>query len=352
MSLSELDADRWFEFARSHQDASPFHHPAWLTLLATCYRFRPLRLALTDDVGQIIGGLPALDLSSPLTGRYWVSLPFTDYCPLLTREQLTEVLTSKLVGEARSLRLNALELHAPLPEQVRLHTWTAGVRHTLSLSPNPDTVYRQFSKMHQRNIRKAERAGVTIGRGRSPSDMRTFYHLHLMTRQRQGTPIQPRRFFSLLTRQLRESDLGFVLTAHVNQAPVAAAVFLAWNGTLIYKYGASDPAYWEHRANNLLFWTAIRWGCENGYHTFDMGRSDLHNRGLREFKDGWGTTEEILRYSVIADPPVKFPSGRLERALAPVIRHSPAWVCRIAGELFYRTAALAASPAPRLPVLR
>jgi hypothetical protein len=50
---------------------------------------------------------------------------------------------------------------------------------------------------------------------------------------------------------------------------------MAWNGSLIYKYSASDPAYWRLRPNNLLLWRAIQWACENGYHTFDMGRTDL-----------------------------------------------------------------------------
>jgi hypothetical protein len=67
------------------------------------------------------------------------------------------------------------------------------------------------------------------------------YRLRLLTRKRLGAPIQIRRFFHLIERNAIEGGLGFVLSAHANQVPVAAAVFLAWNGVLTYKYGASDP---------------------------------------------------------------------------------------------------------------
>jgi hypothetical protein len=108
---------------------------------------------------------------------------------------------------------------------------------------------------------------------------------------------------------------------------------------MIYKYGASDPTAWEHRPNNLLFWQAIRWGCAHGMRLLDWGRTDFDNSGLREFKSGWGAREEPLAYSVVADRPPVPATGRIGRAMAPVIRRSPPWVCQALGEFLYRFAA-------------
>src|SRR5438067_6027003 len=108
--------------------------------------------------------------------------------------------------------------------------------------------------MLRRNIGVAERLGVTLYQGNSPDDMEVFYRLHLMTRRRLGVPIQPRRFFHLFNSYIIDHHLGFILSAHVDDVPIAAAVFLNWNGVLIYKYGASDHRFWNYRPNNLLFW--------------------------------------------------------------------------------------------------
>ena len=59
------------------------------------------------------------------------------------------------------------------------------------------------------------------------------------------------------------------------RVPVAAAVFLSFNGRLVYKYGASAASGLQVRPNNLLFWHVIRWAVEHGYRTLDFGRTDL-----------------------------------------------------------------------------
>lgn len=334
-----VDDPRWVAFVQSVPAAMPFHHPAWAKLLAECYGYRPLALALTDGSGEISAGLPVMDVSGLLGRRRWVSLPFTDYCPVLNRNRSTGRLSDALVDAARTTRLGSFELRAGLPEAPHVYTRADAVRHTLELSSDSEAVYAGFSKMHRRNIRKAEREDVHITRGHSASDVQAFYRLHLLTRRRLGAPVQPKRFFDLLADRLMKNGLGFILTARVNGEPAAAAIFLNWNGTLIYKYGASDPTYWEHRPNNLLFWEAIRWACEQGYHTLDWGRSDLEDRGLRDFKGGWGAHEEPLMYSTISETRPSSSSGRLNRAMGTVIRRSPPWVCRTIGELFYKYAA-------------
>ncbi len=336
MMILDLTDERWLRFLRNCPEASPFHHPIWSDLLAECYGYRPHVLALNDESDQITAGLAVMDVSRSPKQRRWVSLPFTDYHPLLTSGQPADLVAGELVDLVTSVKLDVFELRAGLPDRNHVFNQSGAVRHTLGLTPDPADAFQRFSKMHQRNIRKAEQSGIEVKIGHSASDIQMYYQLHLLTRKRLGAPVQPWRFFHLIARNVVEGGMGFVLSAHANQIPVAAAVFLAWNGVLIYKYGASDPRYWKFRPNNLLFWTAIRWACENGYHTLDWGRTDLDDVGLRDFKRGWGATEEPLTYSVIADHPPKPSSALLHKAMRHVIRRSPPWVCRAIGECWYR----------------
>ncbi len=337
--ILDVQDPRWSAFVARCHDATLFHHPVWVDLLHEVYGYRPLALASTDAEGRIAAGVPVMDVSSRFTGRRWVSLPFTDSCAFLTEGQPADEFARALIDEARTRRLDTFELRTAVPAGPPLHTQPVAVRHRLALSADPDAVYGGFSKMHRRNIRKAEQTGMRVAIGHGPTDIAAFYRLHLLTRRRLGVPIQPRRFFRLLSSRLLARGFGFVLSVHVGDIPVAAAVFLHWNGVLIYKYGASDEQYWEYRPNNLLFREAIRWGCEHGCHTLDWGRTDLDDRGLRDFKQGWGAHEEPLYYSIVGDAPPRDSSGPLKKAMATVIRRSSPWVCQAVGELFYRYAA-------------
>jgi len=86
-------------------------------------------------------------------------------------------------------------------------------------------------------------------------------------------------------------------------------------------------------------WSAIRWGCEHGYRSFDFGRSDLASRGLRQFKDSWGAQERSLVYTVVGGKAPEPSDGRLRGLLGAALRRSPPIACRVAGELLYRYAA-------------
>ena len=61
-----------------------------------------------------------------------------------------------------------------------------------------------------------------------------------------------------------KSGLGLVLVAEAAGQPVAAAVVVAWNGTMIGKFIASDEEAWQLRPNNLLVWHAVQAASELG----------------------------------------------------------------------------------------
>ncbi len=77
---------------------------------------------------------------------------------------------------------------------------------------------------------------------------------------------------------------------------VAGAVFLFTGSRFVFKFGASDKEFQELRANNLIMFEAIQRACREGFTTFDFGRTEPENEGLRQFKNGWGTREVPLQY--------------------------------------------------------
>jgi CelD/BcsL family acetyltransferase involved in cellulose biosynthesis len=337
-SLLELADSRWAAFVAAHPAATPFHHPDWTRLVADCYGFRAFVLAVSDATGAIRAGLPVVEVRHLRGGRRWVSLPYTDYCPPLVSDRQDEALLAAALQRAgRAANVRRIEIRAPI---VGGSAGSLALRHVLALARNPAEVYAGFHRSQvQRNIRRAEREGLTVSWATRPHDLvDTFYRLHLRTRRRQGVPVQPRRFFCLLWENTIATGLGSVLIVEASGQPIAAAVFLAWNGTVIYKFGASDASRWPLRPNHLLFWHAIRAACEQGYRWFDFGRTDIGQEGLRNFKLSWGSVEEPLAYGTLGGMPGRASAaeGMAMRMLGPVIRHSPLLLCRAFGETLYR----------------
>ncbi len=335
-ALVELAADSqpWLDFLASRPEATPFHHPAWSGVLAACYGYRSTVLAVTAG-GRVVAGLPVLTVPRPLSRARAISLPFTDHLEaLVAGEEWRPRLAAAAVAWSASCG-TPLEVRGDLGTTPGIERAVFEVRHVLPLSSDPASVLPRLHRRARRGLNRLRESRLQARLGTSEETLRDFYRIHIQTRRRLGVPIQPRRFFDLLWERMLDRGLGFCVTALLDGIPVAAAVFLDWNGTVVYKFGASDPAYWRLFPNHLVFWTAIRHGCERGATTFDLGRSDLNHHSLRTFKSEWGVEQPIVT-SGIGEPPRARPEGATQRLLATVIQHSPAAVCRALGELLYR----------------
>jgi CelD/BcsL family acetyltransferase involved in cellulose biosynthesis len=331
----------WLRFVQESPAATLFHHPVWSAVVAATYGYPSYVLALQGDDKRLLAGIPVMEIRNPLGQRRLVSLPFTDYCPPLVKEgedlgRFTEALSQW----RRTGHDLALEIRGDLPSSSGTHQEIIGTRHLIDLEPDPDVVYRRFDRSRvQKRIASAREHGVTVTLDRSRDALSTFYRLHCETRKRLGVPVQPARLFEHIWQYVLERDLGFVAVARAGQKPIGAAIFLAWNQHLIYKYSASDRRQLNLRPNLMVLWAAMEWGCRNGYQTFDMGRTDADNESLRVFKAGWGSTEVPLMYTHLGRSIRPRGQTGASRGLALLIRHTPTIVCRAVGELLYRYAA-------------
>jgi CelD/BcsL family acetyltransferase involved in cellulose biosynthesis len=332
-----MDDSRWASFVAASEAATPFHHPSWSEVLSATYGFQGFAVALVAS-DEVIAGAPFLAIRDLRRRLRWISLPFTDSCsPLSATLDARQAFLAGLGDPA--LAAPEIELRSPA-EAIGWRTQAAAVLHELDLVPDPHDLRSRFSKSQVvRNIARAEREGVVVRRAAASADLDTFYGLHLATRRRQGVPVQPRDFFHQVWTRLIETGLGSILLAELDGETLAGALFLSWNGTTIYKFGASQPKAWPSRPNHALFWSAICESCARGDRRFDFGRSELSNRGLRAFKAGWGAVERPLVYSTLAPGAAEGGEGIARRVLASVIRAGPTWLCRALGEALYRYAA-------------
>lgn len=336
----ELDDARWRALVDEAPGALPFHEPAWSSFLAECYGFRAFALVLAGEDGRAVAGLPIVDVPRPFGGRRWICLPFTDVCVPLGAPDALSALIAAADAERSAAGAAELEIRSAVETPLLFQT-TVATRHVLDLPSDPNEALMGFRPSTRQALKVAEREGVRVETAASREALtHVFYDLHVATRRRLGVPVQSRRFFELLWDRVLAPGGGFVLVAALDGRPVAAAVFLAFRDTVVYKFGASDAGAWRVRPNNALFWTAIRQACEEGRRQLDFGRSDHASEGLRRFKASWGAVEQPLVYSSTRPPKAQdLAHGTLARAASFAIRRSPPLVCRALGRAFYRYAA-------------
>src|SRR5262249_39441355 len=144
-------------------------------------------------------------VTSWLTGRRLVSVPFADQCQLLLdtpqdRDELIRVLQEIATSE----RLAYVELRSQDTDSLQRLGWQAHSSfrlHVLDLQRPLDDLFRATHKTCIQNaIRRAERTGLHYEEGVSDELLRAFYSLLIVTRRRHRIPPQPIEWF----RNLRE----------------------------------------------------------------------------------------------------------------------------------------------------
>ncbi len=329
----------WARFVARHPAATCFHQPAWAALIAGCYGFRAFVVVHRDGAGTVVAGLPLVEVRRPAGPRRWICLPFTDECgPLAAAEGSAAALLRDADGLRRRMGVADLVVRqaVPVPE---FSARDVAVTHRLALGDPPQGAPRRRGSV-RRAIAAADRAGVRVRFGERRTDLlEEFYRLHVLTRRRQGVPVQPRRYFDLLWTSMIEPGNGVVALAEQRGEVIAGAVFLTGGRTVTYKYGASDDRFWPVRPNHAVMARAIDWAADRGFGWFDFGRSDLDNPGLVRFKETWGATTTPLTYASAGGDVDYGGPQRARVLLGAVIRRSPPAACRALGEMLYRFAA-------------
>jgi hypothetical protein len=342
-ALNPLQDPRWPEFLQTHPAASVFHTRGWLEALRQTYGYEPTVFTTASPGEELQNGIVFCCVKDWLRGCRMVSVPFSDHCqPLVDGEENLEFLLTALRRNQERERWKYIEMR-PLASwrtgqenQTSFATGEEFFFHTLDLRPSLDTIFHNFHKSCvQRKIHRAERENLDYETGRSESLLAKFYHLLLLTRRRHQLPPQPLAWFRNLADCL--GDRLSIRLVSKDAQPIASILTMSFKNSLVYKYGCSDARYHNLGGMPLLFWKTIQEGKACGAHEFDLGRSEMDNAGLVNFKEHLGAASSQLVYLRIerhlSRPTVTDWKVRFARN---AFSHMPNPFLKLVGSLFYR----------------
>lgn len=338
-SFDPLADARWQEFIERRQDSSIFHTVAWLEAIRRTYGYGPVVFTSSAPGEELRDGFLFCEISTWLSGRRLVSVPFSDHTALLADDPASiPIVLSTLKQKIEKKLYRYIEIRPAS----QLNSIISGLGkaevfywHKLDLKQTQEALYRSFHKdCVQRKIRRAERENLTYEEGTSRDLIRRFYGLQLLTRRRHGLPPQPLSWFHNLAECL--GDNIKIRVSSVNGVPIASIITLTHKKSMTYKYGGSDPKYHNSGGMAFLFWRAIQDAKDNNLEEFDMGRSDCDNSGLINFKEHWGAERHELVYW--AYPPKLRPDVNRWgfRAAKNIFSRLPSALLPAAGRLLYR----------------
>ncbi|MBF6569736.1 MAG: GNAT family N-acetyltransferase [Candidatus Binataceae bacterium] len=327
----EMAREVWQRLVDSSPAAGLHHDQRWLTLLSRTYRL-PIWIAALEHDGTTSAACVFARSGRPFAKRF-VSLPFSDSCPPLTRsQQAGDDLLEAISFDPRfraGCEIRGIDPGPPWDTAECFAEWMLDLNRPLK------TVERGYHENFRRNMRRAAGFGVKIEHGRDRQYIERFFAMQLETRRRHGIPPQPFRLFTNMLDIFDDNALEIWIASH-NKRDISAAILLRFRDRLYYRWGARR-ADSPHGINQLLFGTIIQ-EFAGKVAALDLGRTDVRNQGLTRFKRELGASAKPLPYAFLPKAPQNVSAEVMSgsRKLASQIwSHLPLAATRMIGAAVY-----------------
>jgi len=249
------------------------------------------RIAVMSD-GKIAAVATVFYQSLPLGQRY----AFCPMGPIIhPKEDSSEIFSAlKKYFREQNCTFFRVENQTQNPEKF----WAEKIKKTRDLNPQTtlilnlaqttDELLKQMRPKTRYNIRLAQKHGLTIKTEKNPDE---FLNLLKKTGHRDGFRLHKSEHY----KNILKSSLAHQITVYLRGTPLASGIFVGFDDTFTYLFGASDYGYRNYMAPYLMQWTAIKTGQAYNYRYYDFfgiapeGAPKNHQyAGVTRFKKGFG----------------------------------------------------------------
>ena len=352
-------AGRLADFYRQTGRTGLAWSPNWLTVLERSFGDRPYLIEATDERGVAVGWLPLSYVSSWLFGRFLVSLPYLNVGGVATQSsEAAAAIIDRACELADQLDVKFLELRGEQewPHEKLTYTRTEKFHLRLPLPPSEDELWKSIGCKARNQVRKGEKAGLTIRWGTDSALIRDFYEIFCVNMRDLGTPVYSKTLFQNMADVFNSSgfcfgsaDLCFNQKTGGVLPQVEFAVVYSAAGEpaagAVLTYGLSDAPWVEvpsasckrkfnrDCANMYLYWQLLTRSIDRKQVVFDFGRSSKDSPTFR-FKTQWGALPHPSFWQYYlrgADPNCMRPDQGGYSLAVRIWQKLPVWLTKLIG---------------------
>ena len=162
------------------------------------------------------------------------------------------------------------------PEIMAPHNTTTGL---LDLSQGEATILAGMRSSTRRNVRLAQRRGLTVREG-DATDLPVFYSLLAATGRRRGFSPPSAPFFDAAWTIMGPVGMLRMAVAEFDGEPVSAFLWVVLGDTMnCWRGGWSGEHRYRH-PNEALDWSGINWAARQGLRWYDFQGDSDYTRGF------------------------------------------------------------------------
>ncbi len=310
------DRERWNAYASNHPAAGLFHLFGWRDAIHATYGHDTYYLMAVEGEPSndgIVGILPLVHLSSFVFGNSLVSLPFVDGGGVLAKcSEAEKSLLSEAIDLAQRIGADSIDIRseraiatwddsnpaadAELLAPVRVGKRSSKVRMVLDLPASSEEFFKSLKSKLRSQINKPLREGCTCVIG-GLELLEDFYSVFLVNMRDLGSPVHSRDLMQHVLMEFPERSR--IIVVYHSGTPIASALIAGYNGILRNPWASSDRRYARMSPNMLLYFRMLEFACDNGYKSFDFGRS-TKGEGTYKFKEQWGAESAPLHWYLMS----------------------------------------------------
>lgn len=277
-----------------------YHYPFFRNMLEKLGIGRPMYLGLRRS-GQLCGYLPAFLKNSP-AGTVFSSLPFFGpnagvLCAQRDQSEAHSALLEELLRIAKESAALSCSVYTPfLSKTFEPYESSFGQ----SVVVNKFTQYLELSHVNwstyiQKNLRRAQKASVTVTSEVTPDRLSTFYEIYRQNCADFGIPLKPRECIELLASDAVRGRHSQFYFASMKGEIVAGLLVLFSPSTVSYYVPCSRADYRVHQPGTLLIDEAVKDAQRRGLKYWNWESSPSRDSGVYQFKKKWGSLEDEYR---------------------------------------------------------
>ena len=266
-----------------------FNREEWFRVLQEGFKGPAVAYCLEKD-GKICLALPGMIFNFGIVKMFYSNIPYGGFVGDVQLIPPSLALFEKSIRKdgIHLIRIGRNFIHE-LPD-LDGYKQEMAFTHLIDLQGmDEEQLWKGYKKRVRRDIRKAEKSGVSIHEAMNPEEINVLFGLYLETMGRnEAYNYWTKNMLQAIYRDLAQQGRATILLAKLKDEILAGIILLFSPETIYYFFAASAQKYLSLCPNDLLVHHAICLTIRKGKRYFDLMTSQKEDVALMNFKEKWG----------------------------------------------------------------